>query len=475
MFLFAGRMNLSSILIVGGGYSGTALAARLLRVAGSGTSITIIDNKSSIPGRGLAYGTSCDYHVLNVPAAGMSAIEEDPDHFLRWARLNYAADIQSRSFVARKLYARYLFSMFEEARSQSRAQSQWLEDEVLSIIEARHQFRIQLRSGAELLADKVVIATGNFPPGNPSMPGRTAKSKHYVHFAWSGNALDGLPPFGTILLVGSGLTSLDLIISLKARAFRGHIHILSRHGLLPHRHQVAPPWPCLWTKGTPRNIRALLRLIRTEVRTANDRGVDWRAVIDALRPVSQEIWRSLPIAEQRRFLRHVRPYWDIHRHRVAPEVGDVVSDLIEEGQVVVHAGKIIRYRERRGGAEVVFINRKSGRTEAVLADRVINCTGSEADCRRLDNSLITSLFVQGLARPDPLYQGLDADPSGAVIDCQGKPSQHLFAIGPVLKGCLWETTAVPEIRTQVSNVSRRLLERSMKRVESEAEAVSSGS
>ena len=173
-------MNLSSIVIVGGGYSGTALAARLLRAAGSDTSITIIDSKSSIPGRGLAYGTTCDYHLLNVPAGGMSAIEEDPDHFLRWARLNYDAAIQPRSYLARKIYARYLCFMFEEARSQSRAQSQWLEDEVVSIIEGRHQFRIRLRSGAELLADKVVVATGNFRPGNPPMPGRTGRSKRYV-------------------------------------------------------------------------------------------------------------------------------------------------------------------------------------------------------------------------------------------------------------------------------------------------------
>jgi uncharacterized NAD(P)/FAD-binding protein YdhS len=200
----------------------------------------------------------------------------------------------------------------------------------------------------------------------------------------------------------------------------------------------------------------LLRVIRSQVRAAAAQGINWRAVIDSLRPVTQEMWRSLPIEEQRRFVRHVRAYWDVHRHRVAPEIADLLDDMRSDGLVRLHTGTVTQYSESDHRAEVRYRDRESRTVKTVRVDRVINCSGSETDCRRIDESFITSLVVQGFARPDRLFLGVDVNEHGALIDYKGMPSHRLYAIGPVRKGCFWETTAVPEIRTQAATLAEHL-------------------
>jgi uncharacterized NAD(P)/FAD-binding protein YdhS len=248
-------------------------------------------------------------------------------------------------------------------------------------------------------------------------------------------------------------------MALKSKGFRGIIHVLSRQGLFPRprRHvRQDESWPLFWNESSPRTARGLLRLIRSQVQAAADEGIDWRGVIDSLRPVTQDLWGSLPLEEQRRFLRHARAYWDVHRNRLAPEIGDVLADMQSEGQVRLHTGAVTRYSEERDRAEVRYWDRKSRSEKRLHANRVINCTGSESDCRRIDESFITSLFAQGFARPNPLFLGLDVDRNGALIDYKEIPSDQLYAIGPTRKGCLWETTTVPEIRVQAAALGERL-------------------
>jgi uncharacterized NAD(P)/FAD-binding protein YdhS len=443
------------VAIVGGGFSGTILAVQLVRQPDPACSIILIE-KNPVPGRGLAYGTECDYHRLNVPADNMSVFPDDPDHFLRWAKSNYHSAVQPRSFLPRRVYGEYINSLFREAQGLAGESTLVCkQDQALSIRLEGGVAVIQLCSGSEVLAEKVVLATGNFPPTNPVTPGRTEPSRRYIPFAWSSSALQGLPQDGSVLLLGSGLTSLDLILALKAKAFRGNIHILSRHGLIPQRQQVVTPWPQFWNEHSPRTARGLTRLVRDQVLMASEMGIDWRAVIDALRPVTPKIWQSLPVPERKRFLRHARCYWEVHRHRVAPEIADVISDLMEGGQIQIHSGHILRFRERPNYVDIAYRDRKSGRQETLRVDRVINCTGSESDCRKLDDPLILNILSQGLGRPDPLFLGVDVDPTGTLLDANGVPSEILFALGPVRKGALWETTAVPEIRTQALQLARR--------------------
>jgi uncharacterized NAD(P)/FAD-binding protein YdhS len=447
----------SDILIIGGGFSGTMLAVHLLR--STDLSVAVIDRGSS-PGRGLAYGSPHRFHLLNVPAGEMSAWSDLPDDFLRWARTHYDASLQARSFPPRSVYGDYLGTLLESTLNEfGRERLQWIRDEARSLHRRRGKLAVQTNSGAQLLASVVVLATGNFPPANPRLPGLTSSASSYFQLSSAKDVLENLSATGSVLLLGSGLTSVDLIMALKSKGFRGVIHVLSHQGLFPRpRRQKRPdePWPMFWDLASPRTARSLLRLIRNQVKAAADKGINWRAVIDSLRPVTQDMWGSLPIDEQRRFLRHARAYWDVHRHRVAPEIADLLDDMQSDGLVRLHKGRVTQYSENHDGADLHYWDRESRTVNALHVDRVINCSGSETDCRRIDESFITSLVVQGFARPDRLFLGIDVNEHGALMDYRGTPSHRLYAIGPVRKGCFWETTAVPEIRVQAATLAQHL-------------------
>jgi uncharacterized NAD(P)/FAD-binding protein YdhS len=444
-----------TIAIVGGGFSGTALAANLLRQAAGSVSVVVIE-KHGLPGRGVAYGTQYSWHLLNVPAGNMSVYPDQPDHFLRWAQKNYDPEVGPRSFLPRRVYGQYVESVLLDAAAQGGLL--WKRDEVRSIASHANGVEIKFRSGGRLLADKVVLALGNFPPSDPALPGRDEHaSPRYAPFAWSGDALVGLESAKDVLLVGSGLTAIDQVLALRAREFRGTIHILSRRGLLPHSHKASASWPLFWNANSPRTARALLRLVRRQIEDAHRQEVDWRAVIDSLRPVTARVWQSLDIKEKKRFLRHVRPYWEVHRHRIAPDIAQLIAGQLEGGQIRLHAGRITRYAESVDRVDISYRKRENGDTVTLAVDRVINCTGPETDCRHLDDPLIASLRTSGLVRPDPLYLGLDVSSHGAVIGVDGIASDVLYAVGPARKGNLWESTAVPEIRTQAAELAEILL------------------
>lgn len=445
-----------SIVVVGGGFSGTVLAVQLLRRS-PGLSVAVVD-KGSVPGRGVAYGTKYDCHLLNVPASNMSALPEEPDHFLHWARANYDSKSQAEGFLPRSVYGQYVGSALEDVIGCSGANNfRWIQGEVVSLASERSHISVQLKDGSALVTQALVLAAGNFSPANLKIPGLSECSERYVPSAWSAGALRDIPRNGSALLVGSGLTSVDVAIALKSEGFTGHIHILSRHGLIPQAHKQTGQWPEYWNnEESPRTIRGLLRLVRDQINKASAAGSDWRPVIDMLRPATQKIWHSLPLTERKRFLRHVRSYWEVHRHRIAPEIGDTLSSLLHNGQATLHAGRLTNYREFGDRAEVTFRDRKTGSQCSVSVDRVINCTGPETDCRHIDDPLIKSLLAHGISRPGPLFLGLDVDSEGALIDLDGVPSAALYAIGPARKGFLWETIAVPEIREQASQLAERL-------------------
>jgi uncharacterized NAD(P)/FAD-binding protein YdhS len=474
-----GQVNLTrkNVVIVGGGFSGTALAAQLLRRA-PGASVAVID-RNDVPGRGLAYSTDYDCHRLNVPASDMSAFPDEPNHFLDWAGRNWTGqkgESQTESspgagsFLPRSFYGHYLGSLFNEMNN-GRADFEWIRDEALSLSRQGKRFLVERRQGDPILTDAVVLATGNFPPGNLGISGLTKDSRRYVRIAWSKAALQNLDQNEAVLLIGSGLTSVDAAVALHSQGFKGKIHMLSRHGLLPQCHKKATPWPRFWNDRSPRTLRGLLDLIRGEVRAAESSGSDWRAVMDSLRPTIQEIWQSLSIPEQRRFLRHARPYWEIHRHRIAPEIASLLQSMINDGQVQLHSGRIIQYSEDDQAAEVAFRDRSTQQTKVLRVGRVINCSGPETNCRKIDSPFLSSLFEQGLVRQDTLALGLDVDKHGGLIDRLGIASPNLFSVGPLRKGRLWETTAVPDLRIQAQDLAdhlgRGVLEREALRMPAE--------
>ena len=410
------------------------LAAQLLRKSGGRLSVFLIERAARL-GRGVAYSTECSEHLLNVRARNMSAYPEDPERFLKWVRLNHDPGASPDDYLPRTLYGHYVASELQQEIERHPGHVEHVQDEAVSIARVGGTAEIRLRSGRKLFADKVVIALGNFPPGDPRLPGRTTPCLRYVSNPWKASALGDVSHDSSILLVGSGLTSVDVAITLRQRGFRGTIHILSRRGLLPHVHKATAPWPPFWAAQSPRTVRGLLRLIREQVEGAEKAGSGWRAVIDSLRPFTQEMWRSLSFKERRRFLRHVRPYWDVHRHRIAPAIGARLASQIQDGQIEIHAGRVKAYVEDIDGVEVTYRTRKSRQYAQLRVDRVINCTGPESDCLKLDSPLLTNLVGQKLARPRPHYSwGLDVSADSAVIDAHGAASESSLCHRPVSQG-----------------------------------------
>jgi uncharacterized NAD(P)/FAD-binding protein YdhS len=303
-----------TVAVIGGGFTGTTLAAQLVRHTDPLFSIVVVE-KSGLPGHGVAYGTECASHLLNIPAKDMSAFPEDAEHFLRWAKSNYDRNVELCSFLPRKEYGRYLGTIFSEAAlSGGKRRLHWKKDEARAVSPTGDgRIEIRLRSGARVLADKVVLALGNFPSSDPLLPVRAPSDSPrsspdpYFSNPWSDTSFEGVEHLGSILLLGSGLSSVDVAVELRHRGFAGTIHILSRRGLLPRSHKAHSSWPTFWNEHSPKCIRGLLRLVRDQVREAKQQGIDWRGVISGLRQVTPQIWQSLSEVEKRRFLRHVRP------------------------------------------------------------------------------------------------------------------------------------------------------------------------
>ncbi len=449
------------IAIIGGGFTGATLAAQLLRSGGPSLSIVVVEKSASV-GRGLAYGTKSNSLLLNVRARNMSAFADDPQHFLRWAQANYDSAAGPGSFLPREVYGRYVEALLNEAlTSNGRGRLQWIKDETIGLSPTGDgAVEIVLQSGKRLLADRVVLAVGNFPPANPLAGLEAGKVSRYWRDPWSAEVFDGVENLESILLIGSGLTSVDVAIQLRAHGYRGTIHVLSRRGLLPRWHKAVDACPPFWNESSPKSARGLLRLVREQVRQGERQGVEWQSVFDSLRPLVGQIWQSLPEQERRRFLRHARPYWEIHRHRAATEIARTIDNELAGRTFQLHAGRIADYQEKNYKVNVTYLARKTGKEHRLSVDRVINCTGPETDCRRLEDPLIAALLARGLARPDPLFLGLDVSSDGALVDRDGAVSRMLYAAGPLRKGSLWESTAVPEIRQQVSKLVEHLVKES---------------
>jgi uncharacterized NAD(P)/FAD-binding protein YdhS len=443
-----------TVAIIGGGFSGSMLAAELLQRNDTSCSLVLIE-RGPVPGRGVAYGTQFEGHLLNVRAKNMSAYADVPEHFVKWAQRNYSSSVKPDDFLPRTIYGQYVSSQLRAAITLNRGEFRCIQEEAVSLTRIGNRCEIGLANGQTLLGDKAVLALGNFPPSDLQIPGKTLISYRYVPNPWSPNALTQLANAESILLIGSGLTSVDVTVELRARGFEGTIHILSRRGLLPQSHNAIPFSP-FRIDDAPRTVRGLLRMIRAQAKAAEERGSNWREVVDSLRPVTQQIWRTLPPAERRRFLRHLRPYWDVHRHRIAARIADQLTLQLRSGQIQIHAGRITDYQEVAGGVDITYRQRKTGAMAKLRVSHVVNCTGPEGDYRRVGSPLLQDLMKNGLARPDELSLGLDTANDGAVLDSQGSPSDFLYAVGPLRKGKLWESIAVPELRIQVAELANLL-------------------
>ncbi len=437
------------VAIVGAGFSGTMLAINLLEQAD--VEVLLIERDRNRMGAGVAYSSSDRSHLLNVRAGNMSAFADRPDHFCNWlAARGQGCD---GAFVTRAIYGLYLRETLASAMDRHGRRLKLVDDEVLDIEERGGQVTLGLAHGGLIEADRAVLAIGNLPPhDHPATSGAGLTPWRYVGEPWSSPLAEGLRQGQTVLIIGTGLTAIDVILRLASSGFEGKIVAMSRRGLRPHRHvDGLPPAPPVLAKPAP-ELSTLVQWVRQAAQNA-----DWRLAVDSIRPITQMMWASADADKRARFLRHLRPFWDIHRHRLAPEVAARIDGLVRSGQLVFRAGKISEVVSEPDTVAVHWRPRGEARVERLDVARIINCTGPQGDLLRATDPLVRQLLRKGKIRPDALRLGLDIDRDGHVVDNEGRASDHILAIGPMTRGDLWEVVAVPDIRIQVSALARRLV------------------
>ena len=439
-------------IIVGGGASGVLLAYQLLHNQLPDFRVTLIEKRAAI-GRGLAYHTGNPEHLLNVRVANMSALPDDPEHFWRWIaarRPERPLCPDPYCFVSRSIYGDYIESLVVPfiAGADSARGLAIVRGDCVAISDSAAGVTVMLADGSSFIGDIAILATGHdlIPP----------KSIHHVD-PWASPRAAGVGKDVPVLILGTGLSMVDYLLALLHEGHRGPIVAMSRRGLLPRPHRRVGAAPIAETD-VPfgASISTLTRWLRARVAQHEAQGGDWRSVLDGIRPFTQRIWRELPLASRRRFLEHARAWWDVHRHRTAPEVDGRVADALAAGQLKVLAGKITRIEPDGAGAVVHYRPRGNGTNKSIPVGAIVDCTGIVRDPRASANPAVQSLLEQGLARVDPLRIGIEVDAECAIVGQDGSPSERLFAVGPLTRAAAWEIIAIPDIRGQCAELAARL-------------------
>lgn len=456
----------ATVLIIGAGFSGAITAVQLLRQAQQRPLRVILLNRGGRMARGLAYGTHSPDHTLNVPAGNMSAFDDAPAHFLDYCRARDAATAAA-TFVSRRRYGDYLEHLLTQAENSpaGAARLEHMTGEVTQLQACAGQTGLlaTLADSRTLRADRVILAFGHFPSAHPPLADMGFyNSARYVRDPWTPDWLARLPPGAPVLLLGTGLTAVDICMSLLNDDPGRPIVAISRRGLLPQHHRQSHAMPpagagplAIWGGAT--TVRAQLRAWRRHVAAGLAHGRDWRDALASLRPHTAAIWQAWPERERRRFLRHVQPYWDSHRHRLAPQVHQRFAAAIANGTVRIQAARVRAMTDDGTEVEVVLKPRGAAAETTLRVAAVINCTGPCSSPRATASALVGQLLAQGMIQADTLGLGVRVAPDCAVLDAAGLPSSTLYYIGPWLKADHWEATAVPELRRHAARLAATIL------------------
>jgi uncharacterized NAD(P)/FAD-binding protein YdhS len=452
-----------TIVIVGAGFSGALVATNLLRLSYWRPLRVVLVERAPRMARGAAYAESAHPYQLNVPAGRMSVNSSDPLEFLKFAQ-QQLPNATAEDFLPRSLYGEYLESSLLDAELSSPSQVSLVRVQGDACFIERTggnlPFRVQLHDGRTLTADDVVLALGNPPPGRLPGTDTLLRSPRYVEDPWSSPPT--FQPGETALVIGTGLTMADTVIAGVETAQNNVVfHAISRHGLVPpsqtaFRHAGCEGDSGALLRAASFSARRLVHVVRELTDEVQRRGGDWREGITCVRNLAPALWQRLPTRERRRFLRHVRPYWDIHRHRLPQQTLAQLERLRQQDKLHVHAGRILDFEPVGEHIRVSWRPRGSDEVRTLLVNHVINCTGADYDPNRSRDPLTRSLLTEGLAVADALGLGLSTGPHGALIDARGRLTNNLYYIGPMLRADYWECTAAQELRGHAERLARHL-------------------
>lgn len=450
---------MADIAIIGGGAAGACVFGELLRREGS--RVHWVTGDCAVPGLGVAYATSNDHHLLNVRAAGMGLFSGADGAFLQFAQARMDGASGS-DFLPRRLFGEFIEAQVRECTDKALQRGRQFEihgdDAVRLEPLLGGGYAVRLARGALVKADAVVLAMGALSPRPLKTVSREALlSGAYVLDPWRMASPAQSPE--RVLVIGTGLTAVDTLLAAASRWPEAELVALSRHGCFPFEHT---PQPLPLYRGqaaldaallaSDRPL-ALLRHVRQAIAASPQ--VDWRSVLDGMRPLNPRLWRRMDMARRRQFLRHLRWLWEAARHRLAPASAQAIAQLREQGRLQVHAARVLKV-DGHGPLEVTVRDRATQRVHTLGADRVVQATGLDTAVAYTEHTLLSRLLRDGLAMPDALQLGVAAHPGGQLLNARGEPQVGLYAIGSLLRGNLWECSAIPEIRAAAHQLATRL-------------------
>ncbi len=439
----------NTVAIIGGGVSGTLTVLQCIKQSQKPLSIIWFDAQNKFC-RGFAYSSSNEEHLLNVRAENMSAFAEEPDHFVNWLLQHYPA-YHSKSFVPRKLYGDYVSDCFNQLKHSNNLVSiLQIAEEVTTVDKTLTGFKITGKQTYD--AQKLVLALGNFLPAHPrSVSKDFTLSPHYFQNAFNPGTISKLLTCNDVTIIGSGLTMIDMIVSLAKHSYQGQIHIISPHAYIPQQHQEKPATvlPSSLKSDKKYTLQELLSIVNKQIKQAKKENNNPFPIIDSLRPHLQSLWLNFSLEEKQQFLRHLRHKWGVARHRAPQESMASFNKLMNSGKIDLIKGRISEIKMDGDGFAILYSNSKN-ESKSLKTSSIVNCTGPESDYSQLKMPLVQHLIKNGLIAPDPLKYGLNAQKNGQL-------SAHLYTIGPPLKGILWESVAVPEIRVQALELAGKII------------------
>jgi len=450
------------IAIIGGGFCGILTAINLLRDREQRLHIHIV-NKEYDVAKGVAYDPHTARLLLNVPNKGMSAFPDIPDHFLQWLIEQEpgqlaAKDKLAHEFSTRKKYGEYLGQLWRDELDKQgyNKRVSIYKDNALDIIETGDQLQVRLSNYPDIVADVVVLATGNDQPNFTSGLNASLKNSDlYFGDPWKKECVENLGAKNDILIIGNGLTMVDTVLGLADNGCKQVIHTISPHGyrLKPWQEDKEPYDTSIL--GDDTRLIDLVKTINKHRKIADRLDQSIYPVVDFLRPKIQSVWLTFNEQEKQQFITKLSSFWDRIRHRLPSQMHNFITDMCAKGDLVTHKGYIVSTVNTDDGLQVTI--NSDGNLKTLNIQRIINCTGPDTDITRSGNELLSNLAKKGLICPGPFNLGINTCPDGSVITANEQHRHNLFVIGNNLKGVLWESSAVPELRVQAQKLAKRIL------------------
>lgn len=447
---------MKTIAIIGGGWSGILTAIQLLEKS-KNIYVKVINSEHAI-GLGIAYSTKDEAHLLNVPAGKMSAFPDQPNHFTDWLIANgHSIEQIEKQFFPRVIYGKYILNLLDSLKDNT--QLEIINAKAIDIQTQSLKYSVQLNNGNSIITDKVVLALGNFLPSIPkSNTPAFFESPFFFKNPWNADYLKNLSLNQDVLLIGTGLTMVDCVLSLKKSGLTGKVFVVSPRGYTPAPHGKTETYPDFYSELKGKTLLEIFRTVRKHLKIVESKKISWIGVVDSLRPHVQKLWIDLSSKDKQQFISHIRHIWGVARHRLPINTHKELMDLKKNGQLEIIGGRINDIIEKNGLVTATIQLKNSCKKRELNISRVINCTGPQSNYKELKDELVKNLLAKKMILANELKMGIQTNFNGQILQEDKKVSNDIFAIGSLLRSVLWETTAVPEISVQAQKIATEIID-----------------